>query len=144
MSDENVNEQENAILEINAKEIEEQMIAAAEARAQDPIEMAASVLHMYAPYLKNAIPKLSTRGLRRLVNFLVFYPFEQDDVKPGSEFERDVMNLANQLVEAKFVMIMSTYTEAAKELYEASQKPLTEEEAKEIEKTLDNNTESEV
>ena len=144
MSDENVNEQENATLEINAKEIEEQMIAAAEARAQDPIEMAASVLHMYAPYLKNAIPKLSTRGLRRLVNFLVFYPFEQDDVKPGSEFERDVMNLANQLVEAKFVMIMETYRNSAEQIHQAATTPLTEEEAKEIEKTLDNNTESEV
>src|SRR5690554_1017013 len=104
-------------LDFDPKEVEQQMIEAAEARAQDPLEMAATVFRMYMPYFDQALPKLSTRGLRRVIKYLVKYPLEQDDIGAASQFEKDFMNLANSLAEAKYVMIMETYRQNAEELY---------------------------
>jgi hypothetical protein len=127
---------EDAQLEIDPKALEAQMIAAAQARAEDPIETASQAYGMYVPHFKRAIPKLSTRGLRRLVNYLVLYPLEQEDFRAANDFEKQVMQLAGQLSEAKFVMIMATYQENAQKLYDAEQSKLTDTEKAEVVETL--------
>ena len=45
--------------------------------------------------------------------------------------------LANNLSEAKYIMVMSTYAEHANQLYEESQKDLTEVEESQIKEELD-------
>ncbi len=129
---------EDAKLEIDPKAIEKAMLEAAEARAQDPSEMAAQAYGMYVPHFRAAIPKLSTRGLRRLVNYLVLYPLEQGDFKASSEFEKQVMQLAGQLVEAKFILIMDSYRANAEQLYAAANSELTEQETADIQAQIDN------
>jgi hypothetical protein len=124
--------QEEAKLDFDPRQIERDMIAAAEARAQDPSEMAATAYSMYIPHYKRAIPKLSTRGLRRVLNYLVLYPLEQDDIKSANEFEKQVMQLVNSLVEAKFIMIMDSYSKNAQAVYDAQNTPLTQEQSDEI------------
>ncbi len=124
--------QEEAKLDFDPRQIERDMIAAAEARAQDPSEMAATAYSMYIPHYKRAIPKLSTRGLRRVLNYLVLYPLEQDDIKSANEFEKQVMQLVNSLVEAKFIMIMDSYSKNAQAVYDASQNQATSEETNEV------------
>lgn len=139
-------ETEEAKLDFNHKQIEADMLAAAEARAQDPVTMSSDMYAMYVPHFKRILPKLSTRSLRRILSFLVLYPLEKDSVKATSDLEKEVMHLTNSLIEAKFIMIMSTYAEHAQELYEASQAELTPEQEAEIktELGLDNNTENKV
>ncbi len=121
-----------AKLEFDPKAMEEQMIAAAQARAEDPTETASQAYGMYVPHYKASIPKLSTRGLRRLLNYLVLYPLDQTDFKAANDFEKQMMQLTGQLVEAKFIMILDTYNQHATELYEAQNTPLTQEQADEI------------
>src|SRR6478752_6686120 len=96
-------------LSFDPKAIEADMIKAAEARAEDPGEMAASMYAMYVPHFKRALSKLSTRGLRRVLQNAVLYPLEQDDLRTSSDFEKEVTLLINSLLECKFVMIMDTY-----------------------------------
>lgn len=121
-----------AKLDFDPKAMEEEMIAMAQARAEDPTETASQAYGMYVPHFKRALPKLSTRGLRRLVNYLVLYPLEQNDFRAANDFEKEMMQLTGQLVEAKFIMIMDTYNQHAQQLYDAQNKPLTQTESDEI------------
>lgn len=123
-------------LNFDPKEVEAQLVKIAHERAEDPVETAASTYRVYLPFFDANLKKLSVRGMRRLVNFLVKYPLEQDDIKAASPFEREMMELTNTLVQAKFVMILGTYNQHAEELYEAATTPLTEEQEAEIAKEL--------
>lgn len=145
MSEENnveeIDEKEASLEELGltGKEVEEFMVNAAKERAEDPTEMAAGAYAMYGPYLKMAIPKLSTRSLRRILKYLVFYPLEQDSVQAANETEKSVMQLANLLIEAKFVMQMDAYRAGLEQIVTAAETPLTAEQEEEIKKQLENN-----
>lgn len=119
-------------LKFDPKEVEAQLVKIAHERAEDPVETAASAYKIYIPYFKAQLPKLSTRALRRLIEFCVLYPLEKS--KPGSTtaVEREMMELTNTLIQAKFVMILSTYNEHAQQLYDASTTPLTQEESDQV------------
>lgn len=123
-------------MEFDPKAVEAQMIAAAQARAEDPIETAGTAYQMYVPHFKAALPKISTRGLRRVIQYLVLYPLEKDSVNAATEFEKQFMQLVNSLVEAKFVMVMASYRDNAEALYAAQNTKLTEEEKTEVVETL--------
>lgn len=123
-------------LNFDPKQVEAELVRIAQERADDPVETAASTYRVYLPFFDANLKKMSVRGMRRLVNFLVKYPLEQDDIKAASPFEREMMELVNTLVQAKFVMILGTYNEHAEELYQAATTPLTEEQEAEIAKEL--------
>ena len=124
-------------LDIDAREIERQMLEQAETKAQDPSEMAAQIYNMYVPHFKAAVQKLSTRGLRRVLLNAVLYPLEQDDIKASSEFEKQMVQLVSSLLEAKFILIMDQYRLNAEQLYEAATTPLTDEQEKEVKQQLE-------
>lgn len=115
-------------VDFDGKAVEEAMIEAANQRAIDPTEMAATAYSMYSPHYRRLLGKMSTRGLRRVLNYLVLYPLEQEDIKNANELEKEFMYLCNYLAEAKFVMIMDQYRANAEKLLEAQETPLTKEE----------------
>lgn len=121
-----------ADLGLSGKEVEDFMVKAAQARADDPSEMAATAYAMYGPYYKMAVPKLSKRSLRRILDYLIFYPLEKDSVKAANEAEKSVMQLANFLVEAKFILQMDSYRQNLEQIVEAAESELTEEQIKEF------------
>jgi hypothetical protein len=128
---------EEAKVEIDTRQIELDMVAAAEARAQDPSEMAAMMFQMYVPHFKAGLAKLSTRGLRRVLQNAVLYPLEQDEIKTSSDFEKQMVQLVSSLLEAKFIMILDTYKNNAQQLYDASQAELTPEQEAEIQQQIE-------
>jgi hypothetical protein len=132
MSEENTTPVEETQITFDPKQVEAELVKMAEERAEDPAETAASTYRLYLPYFKAQLPKLSTRALRRLVEFLVLYPLEKDRVGATTEVEREMMELTNTLVQAKFVMILDTYNKHAEEIYAAANAPLTQEQADEV------------
>jgi hypothetical protein len=132
------NQEELARIDIDARQIEADMIAAAQAKAQDPSEMAAQMFAMYVPHFKQGLSKLSTRGLRRVLQNAVLYPLEQGDIRTSSDFERQMVQLVSSLLECKFIMIMDTYKNNAEQLYDASQAELTPEETAGIQELINN------
>jgi hypothetical protein len=132
------NQEELARIDIDARQIEADMIAAAQAKAQDPSEMAAQMFAMYVPHFKQGLSKLSTRGLRRVLQNAVLYSLEQDDIRTSSDFERQMVQLVSSLLECKFIMIMDTYKNNAEQLYDASQAELTPEETAGIQELINN------
>lgn len=119
-------------LKFDPKEVEAQLVKMAEERAEDPVETAASTYKIYHPFYKANRNKLSVRGMRRLIDFLVEYPLERDSINAANQFEREMMELINTLIQAKFVMVLGTYNQHAEQLYEAANTPLTEEEAAQV------------
>lgn len=119
-------------LDFDPKQVEAELVRIAQERADDPIETAASTYRIYLPFYEKNLAKISTRGLRRVINFLVKYPLEQDDIKAANPFEREMMELINTLLQAKFVMVLGTYQQHAEELYNASISPLTQEESEQV------------
>jgi len=113
---------------ISGKEVEEFMLKAANERAEDPTEMAANAYSMYGPFYKRAVPKLSKRSLRRILDYLIFYPLEQESIKCANEAEKGIMQLANFLIEAKFIMQMDIHVKNIDKYVEALETPLTTEE----------------
>lgn len=119
-------------LNFDPKQVEAELVKIAQERADDPVETASSTYRIYLPFYEKNLSKISTRGLRRVINFLVKYPLEQDDIKAANPFEREMMELINTLVQAKFVMVLGTYQQHAEQLYEAAHSPLTDEEAAQV------------
>jgi len=114
------------------KEIEAQLVKMAQERAEDPVETAASCYKIYAPYFKAQLPKLSTRALRRVLEFIILYPLEKDSPGHTSELEREMMELSNTLAQAKFVMLLGHFNEHAEEFHNAATTPLTVEEEAQV------------
>ena len=131
MSEETVNTEETKI-NFDPKEVEAQLVKMAQERAEDPVEAAASAYRTYMPFYKAYLPKLSTRALRRVLNFIVMYPLESNDPGANSKEERELMELVNTLVQAKFIMILATFNQHADQLYDAATAPLTKEEAEQV------------
>lgn len=119
-------------LNFDPKEVEAQLVKMAHERAEDPVETAGAAYKIYVPYYKAQRSKLTTRALRRILDFLILYPLESNKANATSELEREMMELCNTLIQAKFVMILDTYRGEAERLYNAATTPLTEEEANEV------------
>jgi len=95
---------------------QEQVDAMAEARANDPTEIAATMHNLYLPMFCNAVDNLSSASLKRILKYLVSYPLVDCEIKQDEPAEGKVAYLGNNLVECKFVMIMDTYNQNAKEI----------------------------
>lgn len=119
------------------KELEASMIKLAQDRANDPSEMAATAFQLYVPAYKGLVSKLSTRGLRRVLNHLILFPYEQSDIKSANETEKQIMGLCNYLIEAKFIMTMAAMNEGLEKLQAAAEKELTPEEENAIREELE-------
>ena len=78
-----------------------------------PENMAATILYMYTPVFEAKVGKLSSNALRRVLRKLVQYPFNEKSYTPTSQEEKDVFAIADRLVEAKFLLIFSTYSNIA-------------------------------
>ncbi len=119
-------------VKFDPKQVEAELVRIAQERADDPAEVAAQTYRVYLPFYRMNKGKLSTRALRRILDFLVLYPLESDKANATTKEEREMMELINTLIQAKFVMILDTFNNHGEQLYNAATTPLTEEEAQQV------------
>jgi len=117
----------------NPEEVEKESLAQAEQAVQDPIAMAATMYGLYMPKFKQGIKQLSSRARARVLMALIEYPLEDRKYVHSTSFEKQMMAIGNAVLEAKFLMILSTY-HTAPELQRAldPNSELTEEEVAEV------------
>lgn len=129
-----VETQTEEVQKFDPKQVEEELLRMAQERADDPAEMAATCYRTYLPFYKvmSKNKKLSTRALRRILDFLILYPLESDKANATSKEEREMMELCNTLIQAKFVLILDTYNQNAQQIYDAATTPLTSEEEAQV------------
>ena len=106
---------------IDARQLELDMIAEAQNRAQDPAETAAMVYTMYRAQYLARVNKLSGRAKNRVLNMLVQYPLNGENIKFTSDLEKEVYFLADSMIQAKFVLMMETYKNGAEQLVTAQE-----------------------
>tara|TARA_R110000868_G_scaffold66014_2_gene196956 strand:- start:1699 stop:2073 length:375 start_codon:yes stop_codon:yes gene_type:complete len=75
----------------------------------DPTELASTMLFLYTPKFIEGVDQLSSNALRRVLKRLVQYPLNEKAYKATSAGENNVFLVGDRLLEAKFLMLMSTY-----------------------------------
>lgn len=125
--------------QFDAKAIEQQMVEIAQNRAEDPAETAAMVYTMYRPEFAKRAAKLSSRAKSRLIAMLTQYPLNGETIKFSNELEKECYFLADSMIQAKFVLMMDTYKDAATEMVQAQDEFLfNKEEVEALEKEGNN------
>lgn len=102
---------------IDSIAIERQMLEDAKKKSDDPIETAAMMFTMYRPNFSKSLAKLSSRGRARVLEALVLSPLIE--IKLANEAEKEAFFYGDSMLQAKFIMTMSTYKDHAEELLAA-------------------------
>lgn len=127
---------------IDAKQIEQDLLKKEEQRLdqqvvqQSPVEAHAKMFAMYSPIFKNGVNGLSSRKLKKLINYLIEFPLNSKEYRLMTQMERDLFNIGNKLLESKFCM--RVYIESEK-IEEAQKKLQAEEESAKLESNVDSN-----
>lgn len=114
-------------------EAEQEALAQAEQAPTDPFAAAATMYGLYMPKFLQGVKRLSSRGRTRVLKALVEYPLQEKDYIHSSQLEKEMMAVGNAVLEAKFLMILSTYNNDPR--LQKAMDPnaeLTEEEVQEI------------
>ena len=107
---------------LDPEKVEAEMLAAAEAKANDPTEQAAQLFKAYTNSYQRAIKKLSSKQMRRLLQTLVLSPLEKTPALVSQE-EHEAFFYGDSMLQAKFIMGMKVYMDSAQEI-EAMQKEI--------------------
>lgn len=99
--------------------------------AEDPGEVAAQMLYMYTPKFNDAVDKLSSNALRRVLKKLVSFPLNEKAYKATSTGENEVFMVGDRLLEAKFLLIMEQHHKTI-QTYLDTEEQNNAEEAKEV------------
>lgn len=129
-------------LDVDVSKIEEKLIEdqSKEEELKDPTEAAAMMFGLYAPKFIQGVEMLSSRGRARLLKALVEYPLNEKKYKHSSQLEKELMSIGHAVLEAKFLMILSTMYNNIEELENAADPnipvDLSDEEKAELEKFM--------
>ncbi len=100
---------------IDAQKLEEEMLKQHQAKQNlDPVEMAAKMITVYTPALRQRVGTLSSRQLRRVIMSLMEYPLGKEYGHKGVEAE--VVAIGRNLQDAKAVLMMDVYYKNAEKI----------------------------
>lgn len=92
-------------------EIKEKVKEVAEERKEAPEDVFAGMFHTFVPILKQVLPKLSKKQMRRVLNAVIEVPLNDKPYKILDKDERDVYNLVDRLLIAKYAMVLKVLTD---------------------------------
>jgi len=98
-------------------EVEAAMLKEEQAKAEEPdnVEMASMMLTLYTPRFCRLVDSLSQRQLRRLTKSLVEYPVGKEYTH-NDKLEAEAFHLGKNLLDAKMVLILDTYSSRGEEI----------------------------
>jgi hypothetical protein len=110
---------------VEPKKIEEQLLQHAHQKSlsEDPEEVAAALFTLYMPMFIGGVEKLSNKQCKRILRALIETPLMDVPYSPQAQLERDIFNIGLRLLDAKYLMIMSTYNNSLDKLNEAATSP---------------------
>jgi len=104
--------------EIEAAIVEQTMAGGGQKSPQD---LYAQLFYLYIPKFKNEVRGMSNKQLRRLLSALIETPLNTKPYKMMEVGERMVFQMASNLLEAKFGMMLSVMAEKQRKEQEAAQ-----------------------
>lgn len=110
---------------LDPKTVEENLLQSAHQKSlsEDPEEVAAALFTLYMPMFLGGIEKLSNKQCKRVLRALVETPLMDTPYNPTAPLERDIFNIGLRLLDAKYLMIMSTYQKNIDTLHDAATNP---------------------
>lgn len=103
---------------LDPDQVEAEMLAAAEAKRNDPAEQAAMLFTAYQSLFEKSVAKLKGKAHTRVLKALVMAPLVKVDLI--TEAEKEAFYFGDSMLQAKFVMVMDTYKNSAQELMDAA------------------------
>lgn len=100
--------------QIDPAAFEAQMLAEAQAKANDPAEQAAQIFKAYKPGFERAVDNMTKQGLQRLLKALVMSPLE--DAPLAHDKEREAYFYGNTMLESKLIMQLTTISHNTEEI----------------------------
>ena len=94
--------------EFDSKAIEEELLAKAEANAEDPMQQASAMFGLYMPKFKQGVDKLSSRAKSRVLKALIEYPLNEKAYQHSSHHEKEMVAIGDAVLQAKFLMVLTT------------------------------------
>lgn len=85
----------------------------AEKKEQDPLDAYAQFFYLYSPRLRATMNLMSKKQLIRLMFGLVQYPLNDKDLKLREKIEQDAFHIGDELLKAKYFMIVRTFLDEA-------------------------------
>lgn len=76
-----------------------------------PLDVHAGFFQMYAPRFRAHLEQLNSKALRRIINYLIVYPLNDNEVKLVNDLEKDTFLLGNRLLESKYNMKLGLISE---------------------------------
>lgn len=98
-------------------QVEKEMLEQAKKATEDPEEVASMLFTLYLPRYFSLVEGLSSNAMRRMLKALVEYPLNEKNYMHSSEKEREAFNIGLRLLDAKYVMLFSTYSGGLEELH---------------------------
>lgn len=129
-------------LEVDTTEVEKKLLEEAEQESEfkDPTEVAAMMYGLYAPKFLQGVKMLSSRGRSRVLRALIEYPLNEKKYQHSTDLEKQMMSIGHAVLEAKFLMILSTMYSGMDELEKAADPnvpvDLTDEEKEELQQFM--------
>jgi len=106
--------------EMTPQDIEKIMVDRAREEQVDPVQTASMLMGLYTPKYEQGVEMLSSRGKTRLLKALIEYPFDIRKYQHTSELEKTLVQLGNAILEAKAILVMSSYNEGLEQLVKAA------------------------
>lgn len=79
---------------------------------------------IYGPRLKMLLKHVGKKGLERIINSLIQYPLNMDELKFTSKHEKEVYALCNEMLISKYSLVISTLLENEKKKLDEKTKEL--------------------
>lgn len=99
------------VKQLDPKQVEQVLLEREEKRfEQDPVSIASMMMKMYYPRFVTLVNQLSSKQKERMLKSLVGYPLE-GEYKHTNKLEQEAFAIGSNLLDAKQVLIMSTYHE---------------------------------
>lgn len=105
----------------------------------EPEAILARELALNLPQFKNMVDTLSNRQLRRVLKAIVEVPLNDTKYKATSEAERFIFKCADTILQAKFMLMLKTYSDSLETLKAASEGKTEEVKPEDLIKEGDNN-----
>jgi hypothetical protein len=110
-------------IEVEKKLLEEQTKV-------DPMDSVYTMYGLYLPKFKEGISTLRHGQKNRLLNALVEYPITETTFDGMDDTEKEIFNIGNSILQAKFIMFMDKYNEGVGDMLKDD--GLTDEQKKEL------------
>lgn len=124
---------------LDPAQVEKEMLEEAKKATDDPEEVASMLFTLYLPRYFSLVEGLSSNAMRRMLKALVEYPLNDKNYMHSSPKEKEAFNIGLRLLDAKYVMLFSTYSGGLEELHRVANEIETtsEDEVSQTENVLD-------